>query len=284
MPAKRVRFRKEKQYPKMHSMHYGCGISLNGAGDGRNSIGFPIAHSDDGMGAPSSISTHPENSAFAVVGHSNCHVDSEVPFVDAMLSLKLSKTAIVTDGIQAVKVGYMVIAAAFKEPYEAADELTSTTTAAVLGLQKEATDRQAGFLYNGTDVRVLASGLEDTDDAQPFLTLDNDLEGVTFNLDTYYNALQYYSTSELIKKMQFGMKWITLTKNKPYVNIPIRIKRAAKFMNPYAFCGVLLHVPETDGLHQGLPDTDVSAGGTHLYAVFQSRFPEWNKDFDFERI
>ncbi len=108
------------------------------------------------------------------------------------------------------------------------------------------------------------------------------LEGHAFLVAQYYDGLQYLSNGPKLLKCQGGLKWMTLTKNRPVANIKIRLRPKTKRMVPYSFFGLLVHVPRGGQQHQLVSAADTT-NITHVYAKLTCRYNEWNQNFDFAR-
>ncbi len=105
------------------------------------------------------------------------------------------------------------------------------------------------------------------------------LEGVAFIDGNYYDNLNYFTTSKKLMKCQGGLKWGTLSRNKPSVKIKIRMRPKTKRMVPYSFFGVLVYVPIAGNAKQNMAIGDTT-DITHVYARMHIRYNEWNQDFD----
>ncbi len=109
------------------------------------------------------------------------------------------------------------------------------------------------------------------------------LEGVAFSIAAYYNMLQYQTNAGMLKKSQGGLKWLTLTPNRPIAKIKIRQRSSTKRMNPYTFFGVFIEVPSVGSTDQYAVAADTTAID-HVYCDAFVRYNEWNQDFDFRKV
>jgi hypothetical protein len=278
----RTKKRATTWYPRPHESKYAIAISADNTASARNTI-IPLAFYDEGQGAPANYSAHPENASFTSVDKPNCYPDSRIDSVNAMLEVSLSQEALETDKIHALKFGYMTIFTAFENVLTASDELTAETIKSILELQSEATDRQTYPLWTGTKMSEKISGEFTYDADVPGLTTTQVAESVDWNNDMFYDALQYYTISDLLKTVCGGLKWVTLTRSHPTIKIPIHIRNNVKRMNPYTFFGLLLTVPKEGTFYQ-FPKNGTLSAIDHVFANVTCRYLEWNEGFDFDKV
>ncbi len=278
---KQSRLMRTEWWPQPHTRGASIMFELDNAAI--DTTTFPIIIHDEGLGTPSAIETHPENAAFVVSNDPNCHVNSRVDNIFAQLRLSLTSKAI-DDNLTAVRCAFMVQALAFKEDYIAIDELSSLEVQDILELQTESTDRQGGPLYTGTDMPAAYTGSDSVGAAVPFLTTDDNLEAVAFIDSQYYNSIHYLTIEGKMKKVQSGLKWLTLTPNRPTATIRIHQKSSTKRMNEYAFLGCMVHVPVVDSEKQIPLTADITAATNYVRCDFRYRYNEWNPDFNFKKV
>lgn len=273
------RLKREKQYPQPHDLdcHWNCNID-----SGIGTTILPAIHHDEAMLASAKY-THPEHANFAEVDDSNCCAESKVFRANTYIRVSMTPACIGTDNLQAVRFGVMQIGGAF-EDFDAKDELTSATVGSVLELTKETTDRQTYPIYTGTDVNAKYTGSNDvgTDGMDFALTTDSKLEMVAFDVDLFYDALNYYTISEKLKKVQSGLRWFTLTQDNPTRVIKFRQTSKTKAINPYTFLGHLLVFP-TSGTKYQIPSASDTSSINHLTVSVRTRYLEWNDNFNHER-
>lgn len=274
------RLTKEKQYPQPHDID--CQFLISADNSAGNCTIIPCIHHDEAM-LPSGKYTHPEHASFAETDESNCCAESKVFGIDAYMRVSLTPAAINTDKLQALRMAFMSIHGAF-EDFDATDELTGISVADVLELTKETTDRQTYPIYTGTDLTVKYTGSSDlgTTGMDFALTTDSKVENVAFDPDLYYDALNYYTISEKLKKVQDGLRWLTLTPNNPTRLIHFRMKSNAKAINPYTFLGHMIYVPEAGTKYQ-IPIGTETTAISHVSVEYGARYLEWNDNFNHER-
>lgn len=273
---------KDKWFPLPHNtQHSWChGIET---GTANSTTIYPLCMYDEGLGSPSGRDTNPEHASFAEVSYPNIHVDSRVNSVFAVLELSLTKGALETDKITALRIGVMPIFTSFLENLTAKDEKSTMEIEDILELQHEDTDRQCYPLYNGVKMTEKFTGSATLSASVPGLTTTQVLEGVTWDIDSYYDALHYFTNGKKLGKSQGGLKWYTLTRQHPRVKIGIKLRSKSKYANPYMFFGVMTHCPQTDNIHQ-IPPAGDTTNINHVYADIRWRFNEWNPKFNFEKV
>ncbi len=109
------------------------------------------------------------------------------------------------------------------------------------------------------------------------------IEGVAFGANAYYNMLHYLTNSGKLKSVQGGLKWITLTKNRPVKEITLRLRGKVRRMNDKTFFGVLVYVPKAGNAQQLMAASDTT-DVTHVYAIIRNRYNEWNSEFNHKKV
>jgi hypothetical protein len=177
----------------------------------------------------------------------------------------------------------MPIHMAFKNDYIAIDEKSQKEVQDVLCMQTESTDRQGYPLYNGVKMVEKFNGMGTLDANVPGLTTNTIIEGVTFDPESFYDMGQYMTNSGKLKTCHSGLRWFTLSRQKPVFKIRIKLNSKTKFMNPYTFFGLLTYVPKSDHPFQ-LTTTAETTNGSHVMVTQQTRYNEWNPDFNFKKV
>lgn len=276
----RIKLMKERWFPLPHDMKVGWTQSMEIASQYATIVPL-VAH--DEATAASTVKTNPENASFAETSSPLCFPESHIDSIQAQLTVSITKGAFETDKVHAIKFATMPIYTAFKEPLLAIDELSGLETQDILELQSEATDRQTYPLYNGTDLGERNTGSSALHADVQGLTTDQKLEGVDFQSSVYYDALQYHTTGAKLRTMQGGLKWHMVNKTHPVKKLNIRLPPNTKYINEYAFFGLLVYVPSSAGREQIHPAGDTTAI-PHLSFSLINRFNEWNSNFDFNKI
>ncbi len=275
---------KKKWYPQPHSIRGSFSFEFD---DGTlDSTIVPLAFYDEGLGAPSTIETHPENAAFAVINdQANCFVDSSINIVNAEFRFSLNSN-FMDDNLVTLRFATMPIHMAFINDYTAIDELTSIEVQDVIEMQTETTDRQGGPLYvAATDLSEKFAGSSNQGANQPFLDTDTGLEAVAFSEGVYYNALQFLTIKDKMRKVTSGLQWHQLTRQRPFLKYRVRIRPNVKRMNPFTFFGLLVHAVVVGSTEQ--PHTltrDLVAATQYMDVDYEIRYNEWNQEFNMSKV
>lgn len=284
MPFKNHILMKTKWYPQPHQIQGSCSFEFDDATI--DSTILPIAFYDEGLGAPSSKETHPENAAFAIIANEpNCFVGSRINNIFAEFRFSCSKD-FVEDNIPVLRMAVMPIHCAFLEDYTASDELSGATVSSVLELQTESTDRQGGPLYVATkDLAEKFTGSANQGANTPFLNVDVGLEAVAFVHSTYYDMLQFLTNAGKLKATSGGLQWHELTRNRPFLKYHVKIRPNVKRMNPFTYFGLLIHAMVQGGDKQPHVITrDFTAATQYMDCDYNIRYNEWNQGFNFEKL
>ncbi len=281
MPS-RTMLMKTKWYPRPHQVTGWWGHGMESGVNNYATI-MPMVMYDEAQGDPASYNAHPEHASFAEYAGPNCYPESRINNIIAEMTVWLTKAALETDKVHTVRGSYMPIFGAFLEDWTAIDELSSVEVRDALEIQTESTDRQAFPLFNNVDMKDIVVAGNNLHADVPGLTTDQSMEGVTWSDNTYYDTLHYRTNSKKLMNCQGGMRWYTLTKDRPFKKFRFRLRPKVKRMNPYAFYGVFHQIPAVDTTRQ----YNVSADTTdinHVGVYFNCRYNEWNQNFDFSRV
>ncbi len=265
-----------QEFPLQHDIEFA--FQLSAEDETKNSTILPILISDQGKTSADTTIVNPRHSAYAVVDAVNCFPESIIPRIQLSYRCSLTKGAIETDLVRSLSLNVMPVYTAFLNRLDAADYRTNNDTETIIELTHETTDEQCYPLWSGVKLdngSTLAQNV-------PGLTTNQKIESVAFDKELFFDAMQYYTNKNMLKTMVGRMKTLLLKRDYPYsqstnnFNYPI-----TKFMNPYAFCGLMFHLPQTGQIDQyGLAaDTTVIP---HINVSGKIRFPEWNKSFNQE--
>ncbi len=268
-------------YPRVHNFHNAVSIQANVAN--KNSTIFPIVMYDEGKGSPKNEQTHPENSAFSETDQPNTFPDARINNVFAEMRVGATPSLFgKLDKIPSCRFATMPIFCAFKEDYEALDDLSNFQVKDVLEMQLETSDRQAYPLWNGTNILTKYTASSTYPNSVPGLTAGV-MQAVSFDPQAYYDMLHYMTNSGKLGACQGGLRWHTLTPRFPFKNIRFPIPNKSKYQNEYNFFGVLFFYPRPDTEFQTFVTGEVTASNTYLHVDMTVRYNEWHQGFDFER-
>ncbi len=143
---------KQTWYPRPHDMTIIYGHGMESAVVNNTTI-VPYNMYDEGLGTPINYNANPEHASFVEVNMPNSFPDSTINMVVGEISFSLTKGAIETDKVVAVRCGFMPIFTTFDDII-AADEVSTLDISEVLELQREATDRQSYPLFNTVKMKA----------------------------------------------------------------------------------------------------------------------------------
>ncbi len=279
----KFRMTKVKIYPQPHDVT--CQFGLNADTAGQNCTIIPaIVYDENVDNVPALRKTHPLNAAFVETAEPNCSPDSKIFNISCSMRVTMTDLLLNTDKPAAIRFAFMSIHGAF-EDFDAKEEVGAITVGAVCEITKETTDRQTYPIYDATDLVVKYTGSSDigTTKMDHALTATSKAENVAFDIGLYYDAINYMTISDKLKKVQDGLRWITLTQQNPTRLIKFNIKSNVKALNPYTFLGHMVIVPLASTRYQ-IPVTADTSNATSLWVEYRCRYLEWNDNFNFDRV
>lgn len=278
---------RDEEHPLRHDFNYYGSLSADNtlAAQG-GTICTLIRGGTDIDATPNTIETNPYHSSFEVEGGPFCAMHSIIPRMTIALSLSLTKGAWSTDKVMAINVYWMAIYGAFGEDWDAVDQKSTDTASAILEMTKDATNEDMVPLVNGTDLsnagtQPLSTGTMDEVAADYNLTTDDKLEGVTFDLDKYFDCMSYYTNQGIVRKLSGKMHKVTITNQRPFRSIFMNkfLPPGVKRINPYTYLGILIHVPVA-GTRGQLIDANTSTAVQHVNFNLTCRYNEWNTEYE----
>ncbi len=273
------------KFPLIHNFEFRFGLSAESPTKAATIV--PYFFQDNALVDYENVKTNPENADFATVGYPNVMAGSYVPKV--LISWNAAMYAVVEAAMDKLKWGHMRIGTSMLNRLDAFDKKTGDDIEAILELQHETTDEQAGPLYNGTKL-FEGAGASDLDFTKvPFLTTDGQLEGVDWDKEKFFDALHYYTNKEMLKLVTDKYRSETvyaldIPHGRDEINFTqtINTPSLCKFQHPYTYCGELFNVPQVGARDQF--HTAGQAGAVeHLVVKGFVRFYEFNPDFNFAR-
>lgn len=267
---------KKKIYPNVHVLEHK--FQLTGYTAGYNSTIYPVIMQDEAQGDPNSKYTNPESGSFAESNEPNCYPDSRVNSARLNLELSLAKGTYVTDNVEVLRVAVIPIQTAFLENLTAINDATSEEVEDLLELQHETTDRQTYPLWNGNKLTgdTLALGTD-----VPGLTTNQNIEGVTLDINKLYDSLQFYTNGGKVRHTIGRIRWVNISRRRLF-RMQIRFGSKTKAQNPYTFAGVLIHLPLQSEINSAV-ENGALTNIPHLNIRAFSRYNEWNENFNMMR-
>ncbi len=271
---------KVPQYPRPHNWGVDFAIPVETASVMASTI-IPIITYDEGLGAMSAYKSNPVNASFGEVSTDHCFPTSRVNRVFAQLKVQMSKIMLETDKVHSIRFGTSVIHTSFMDGELALDEVSTLDLNEIIELQNEQTDRQTFPLFNTVDLKDFKSNAQlDMPAETPGLATDLELEAVNFQIGKYYDCLHYYTNGAKLRTISTPMQWHTLTRNRPSTIVNVSQQSNTKFMNPYTFLGLLIHIPANVSNEQFGEPTDTTIETSTLQFSFTGRYNEFNHEFN----
>ncbi len=295
----------QEKFPLRHRLTHSFGLSL--ALDSLNTALLPIVMgSKDTDVLPDTIQVNPHNSAFEEDAGPLC---AQMSIIDRMrISIKFSMThhcspahhssgtstseVFTGDDIPVFNFLWRPIFNVFPEKLDAADDDTTTTVAAILGLTKDATNEDVVPL---TTNNLPTTGPSETplpvstvNAVQVFgdynYTTDLIMEDHVFDEDLLQTALRRYTNKGALRSCIGRTRHVTLTRAQPYKNfyidkfLPSQIRR----IMPYGFFAIQIHMP----IHTAQSQQYITAAPStkaHLGVKMITNYHEWNIEHDQDR-
>ncbi len=229
-----------RDFPLPHEFNYHYSLSLTST---KNGTYMPYIHMY-GTAAllPETIEVNPDNSNFAVETGSVTQPRSKIARANIITTFSLTEGFLITDALSHLTVLHQNIFGCFEDAWSPKDRKTGSSIATILGVIDEPTNEDVIPLYNNIKC-VLEEDypLSTINQAEVVgnagLNTDAKMECATIDLDTYFDAVQYYSISNKMKTVAGRVKKVTLTKNHPTHSIfeSRFIPRSCQNGQPYTF-------------------------------------------------
>ncbi len=270
-------------HPLVHDFAFGFGLSIDD--NTKNCTIIPILFQDNAIVDYETIKTNKENADWSISSRPNCAAGSYVPKATVSWHAWCPSSE-----IDVMRFNTLDIHTSMLNRLDAFDKITGEDIEAILKLQHETTDEQAGALYNGTKL-FEGHGVRDLHTDVPFLTTNGQLENVAFNVETYFDALHYYTNRQMLRKVSSNFKTFTVAGDlSKSVSIKDKIKRdiqgfvpsLCKYQHPYTFFGKLFIAPKVVKATQFQLPAETTLI-EHLSVEGRVRFNEYNPDFNMSR-
>ncbi len=283
-------FESEK-YPLRHKLYYSFGLSaVTGT---MNSTYITLVRNYKTLNAPQTIDVNPHHTNFKIETGAVCQPMSIVDRLRMDLRVQLTKLGD-SDGIP-LRCSWTPVFFSFPEKLDAADEETGTTVAAILNLLKDATEEDVTPLFNNTKLDITGTSekpqpisLINMTEAFAILNMDTDLvaEAVSWDNSVFYDALQFYTNKGALKACIGRTRHMTLDHNHNHQTFRIDkfVPRAIRRIMPYAYFGILCHVPITADQDQYYDGAGLTASKAHIAFQANISYHEWNPDFNQDMV
>ncbi len=285
MPSKRDWPKLTWRFPRLHRIYFGFGLDMDDVAATKNSTMVPYMFQDNALIDYETIKTNPENADFAIVGNQNTAQGSYVPKV--MVSWKAWSPSAEVDvaHLETLRIGTSML-----NRLDAFDKKTGNDIETILELTHETTDEQCYPLWNTVKLYE-GHHVSDYDGLVPGLTGTQQPEGIAFDPNMVFDANQYYTNKEMLRKVTEKMRHHYIngdlakdrrTFEKVVSSFSTRIPSLCKYQHPYTFCGEIFHLPQAGAINQFAKTGDVTAV-EHVTIQGVIRFAEYNPDFNFSR-
>ncbi len=282
-----------QKHPLRHKFMYRIGLSL--ATGTINSAYLLLIRNYKTLNAASGIEVNPKHANFAVETGTMCAPNSIIDRLTIKLDFSYTEDNQSKSQGTSCKLWWQPIFFSFPEKLDAADDVSTTTVAAILQLVKDATEEDVTPLYNnvkhstaGSSDKLQAVSTINKTETFGMLNMDTSLatEGVTWDDDLLQSAMQYYTNKGALKACLGRRRYMTLSGNHRHKSYYIAKKppRAVRRIVPYSFMAILVHMPlisDDDQLYHSLsPDATIAYVGV----TAKIRYHEWNNEHHQELI
>ncbi len=273
----------QEEYPLPHYWEMQFGMGLTTSTKPITTIIPLLRHSELAIN-PSIIPVNPNYPTFAEDTGVTCQPGSIIPRINFTMNVKMSQPQYALDTIQNIMFWWQPIYMAYKRRYDAEDDESGLDVGELIEMEYETTNKSAQPIYNGTD--VFSAGnipLSTIDDANEDgvtdwgLTTDDKLEGITLDTTVLHEHLRNATNKEMIKQVLGKRHYVNIKPRKDYLyHSNNATNSTVKRMNPYTFCGIIIHVPINTSIEQNIRTI---SNIEHLNFTIRSSFDEWNPNF-----
>lgn len=270
-------------YPLPHTFEYFFGLSAEGTT--KDATNLPLFRASEVINSVEGIECNPSNPAFGEQPGSLIAMNSIVPKITLNMHFALTKGAIETDKIRAVKMKWMPIYTAFLDSLTAEDTKTATEIEDVLLLTHNVDNKDVHPTYSGTDLDTGTFPVTTRGTTEVFgdagLTTDLKLESVAFNEASFWDAMRYYSNKQKLATVVGKVHSVVITRDRPYTYFSQNFTMpTVKRGNPYTGCFILMWLPQAGATGQFFQAADTTAAMEHIYGNCTVHYSEWNADMD----
>ncbi len=303
-----------EKFPLRHKLQYGYTLSMGD--DTFNTAFMPIVRSAKNIAAgaltlPNTIQTNPHNANYEEDVGPLCNQMSIIDRLTISLKFNLTKACesshIVSPGtasanfdgasysgddIQALTFLWRPIFNVFPEKMDAADDDTTNTVAAILGMTKDNTNEDVVAVTTtdlpGAGPAELTHPMSTVNGVEVFgdynMGTNTIMEEHVFDEDLLQRGLRRFTNKGALRSCLGRTRHVTLTRARPFANFYIDkfVPRAIRRIQPFAMFGIQVHMPEDSHVSQYFLTSNASTSG-HLGVKMIAQFHEWNNEHDMER-
>ncbi len=267
------------EYPLPHNFNVKFNLNLDDAATKYGTF-VPILLSDEGLVNADLVIANPEHGSFAEVAYAHCYKNSIIDNLSIRFRAKLTKAAIETDKIQNITLYVLPIYTSFISRLEASDSKTGVSVEDILELTHETAGKSIQPIYAAKlTVGTTLAAHSDATVALMGMTTTRALETIIFDTALFYDALQFYTNSAMLKKVIGRMMKLTVGRDFPKFMMFRGVKGIIKRINEYTLCGYHVFVGKAGTTEQMMAAGDVTSVD-HITISFDVRYDEWNNQFD----
>ncbi len=267
-------------FPLPHNMVQQGGLGIDGTS--KNATYFPILLGDRGLVNADLVIANPEHASFAESATPYCYKNSIITDIMVSMKFNMSKVAIETDALRKITVNWLPVYTAFLSRLTAEDSKSTNTTAEILSLESEAVGKSVYPIWSAVNLdHGLAIGIHaNATTALMGRTTDGVQESISFNTNTFFDAMHYYTNRNMLKKMVGKNTRTVIKRDHGYTYYNKRFGNSiAKRINDYTFCGILVYADKSGKYGQTCLATDTT-DINHIDMSCIIRYNEWNSEFD----
>ncbi len=270
-----------EQYPLPHNFSSSFGLGATSATKGATSV--PILRNSKNSAGVEGVTVNPRNAAFIEETGATCFEGSIVPRINFTMSCFIPEAAIAT-GVRHINFKFMPIYFSFLESLTAQDHLSNVSVEDVLEVVNSGSEDSVTPIY---DTKLFSPGnmpLNTVTETEVFgdwdLTTDVTYEGIAFNEELMFDALQFHTSKGMLRKAMGRIRTAQVRQDRPFHFSSNNFTQpSVKRINPFTYCGMIIWVPQADTPGQSLLDSEIT-DIEHLHFNYRCRFNEWNPNFD----
>ncbi len=300
-----------EKWPLRHRIVYAYAVT-HGL-ENANTVFMPIVRASKATTAtspltnPDTIQVNPHNANYEEDSGPLC---GQMSIIDRMtISLKFNMTqdcnpktwtsgnsntapAFTGDGLKTIRGLWRPIFGAFAEKLDAADDDTTNTVAAILGLTKDATNEDVVAVttnkLSGGSVSDLNHPLSTVNGVEAITdynyTTNTAMEDHVFDEDLLHSMLRRGTNKGALRSCLGRTRHFTLTTNRPSVSFYIDkfVPRAIRRIVPFGFFGIQIHFPFVLDVEQAYISRALT-GVRHVGVKMTVNYHEWNSEHDQDR-
>ncbi len=268
------------EYPLPHNFEINFQLSVDDT-TAKNGTMLPVIQNDLGLVSPDLVIANPEHGSFTEVGYAQCHKNSIIDNFSLRIRAKMAKGAIETDKMRDIYFYILPVYTAFLNRIDAADIKTGNKAGNIMELTSEATGKSVQPIYNNVNLDNATVLAAEANTTVPLLgmTTDRTLEGIVFDPDLFWDAMQYFTNAPMLRQISGKMMRFHLTRDRGISIMIRRLKGMIKRINEYTFCGFLIFAgkaADKDSMHLAADVTAIP----HITYRCDIRYDEWNSEFD----